>query len=337
MLSSCNKKDYAHYIDRDFPISEELHQLFPLLETYTDYSKNRFTVISEIITILSSYNSIGFLNLFVNEYINSHPDDPYNTFYTLKLGSEYLNRDMLEFAETYIHKSVMVYKDLIIDDQSVHKEALETLTEITTDKKRKVFYYKKLIAEHNEQLDIGVIHYYLALALEDIEEWDEAINAYKVYLDYPYTVIPSEPDARDRTLQKVGFYVSDKRWVEKDLDRLIWRIKSAVSKGDYRTLDRYRARDFFVINWSSKYSDLKSSQPLDSITLANMKLNFDVHLDPMSTATEVFLGVRGNKWVDSIWWVYSKWYFNFKKIDFPQDPEIHGGWEWIGIYLGEKL
>lgn len=336
-LNSCDKKDYYHYINKDYPESKELHQLFPLLNTHIDYSKNRFTVINEIIYILSNYESIGSLNLFVNEYINSHPDDPYNSFYTLKLGSEYLKREIYDFAETYIHKSVMVYKDLKIDNRSVHKEALETLTEITQDKKRRVFYYKKLIAEHSEELDLGQVHYYLAEALEAIEEWDEAIKSYTVFLDYPQTAIPSEPDARDDILKKVGFYHADKKWIERDLNTLIWRIRSAVNRKDYWSLDKYRAYDFFVINWNSKYSDLKSSHPLDSVTLINMSLTFDPKVDPMSTETEAFLGVSGNKWINSIWWVYPKWYFYFKKVDYPQDPEIHGGWEWVGIFLGEKL
>ena len=27
----------------------------------------------------------------------------------------------------------------------------------------------------------------------------------------------------------------------------------------------------------------------------------------------------------------------FRKVNFPLDPDIHGNWEWAGIYMGEKL
>ncbi|MDR1596788.1 MAG: tetratricopeptide repeat protein, partial [Treponema sp.] len=33
----------------------------------------------------------------------------------------------------------------------------------------------------------------------------------------------------------------------------------------------------------------------------------------------------------------STWYLYFRKINFPSDPEIHGRWEWAGIYYGEKF
>jgi len=33
----------------------------------------------------------------------------------------------------------------------------------------------------------------------------------------------------------------------------------------------------------------------------------------------------------------STWYLYFRKIYFPADPEIHGRWEWAGIYYGEKF
>ena len=29
--------------------------------------------------------------------------------------------------------------------------------------------------------------------------------------------------------------------------------------------------------------------------------------------------------------------FPSEKVNFPADPEIHGRWEWAGIYFGEKL
>ena len=31
------------------------------------------------------------------------------------------------------------------------------------------------------------------------------------------------------------------------------------------------------------------------------------------------------------------WYLYFRKVHFPPDPEIHGTWEWAGIFLGERL
>ncbi|OQY36635.1 MAG: hypothetical protein B6229_09615, partial [Spirochaetaceae bacterium 4572_7] len=102
-------------------------------------------------------------------------------------------------------------------------------------------------------------------------------------------------------------------------------------------LDRYRAYDFFIINWKSKYSDLRSSYPMESSVLTSMSITTKRNLDSMSNENEAYLAVSGNRWSSSIWAVFPTWYFYFKRVDFPMDPEIHGGWEWAGIYLGEKL
>ncbi|MBN2617529.1 MAG: hypothetical protein JXR64_04380 [Spirochaetales bacterium] len=336
-LFSCNNKDYKYYIDSKNPKHEELKKLFPLLNKYTDYDGNRFTVMDKIITNMIKNSEPGDLRLFITDYINNNQNDPYITYYLLSLASSYLINGENNLAIPLLHKSVMLYKDLIINGESTHLNALQTLVGLTADDNMKIVYYKKIINEHSDRVNLGEIYYYLGKTLDKVEKWDEAIKAYEKYLDYPYTTIKSEPSARDNTLQKVGFYYSDKTWVVKDLDTLVQRVKYAISTKNATQLDRYRAYDFFIINWKSKFSDLKSSYPMESYVLTNMNLKTGNELDPMSTENEAYLAVNGSPWSSSIWYVYPTWYFYFRKVDFPKDPEIHGGWEWEGIYLGEKL
>jgi hypothetical protein len=54
-------------------------------------------------------------------------------------------------------------------------------------------------------------------------------------------------------------------------------------------------------------------------------------LDAGSNANEAYLRTAG--WDQYI----STWYLYFRKIYFPLDPEIHGRWEWAGVYYGEKF
>lgn len=344
-LVSCDKKDYSQYISTTNSNRSELEQLFPLLDEYKNYSENRFTVMSEIISKMLNDKSIGRLNLFISDYIDNNPEDPYNSYYMLSLASCYLKNGQNNFAIPYLHKSVMSYNDLIIREESTHFKALEILVKISPNEHNKVFYYKKLINEHEERVEkkdvytggIGELYYDLGKSLEKIEKWDDAIIAYENYLNRPDSAIQSEPEARDETLKKVGFYHSDKTWVVKDLETLIKRVKYALTSRNPGLLDKYRAYDFFIINWQSKYTDLKSSYPMESYVLTNMNIKTARNLDPMSTESEAYLEVSGNPWSSSIWYVYPKWYFYFKKVDYPMDPEINGGWEWIGIFLGEKL
>ena len=345
MLFSCSQKDYSEYVDNKNPNKRELIHLFNLLDTYKDYSENRFTVMSEIISFLLKDKNNNRLHLLITTYINDNPEDPYNSYYLLSLASSYLNSGNDTFAVPYLHNAVMLYKDLIIRGESTHFKALEILLKTSNNNNNKIEYYKKLIKEHSLRVEkrdiylggVGELYYYLGKILEENQNWEEAIFAFESYLQFDNAVISKVNDAKDEIFRKVGFYHSNKEWVVDNLDQLVANIRYAINVRNPVLLDRYRAFDFFIINWKSNYSELESSFPIESAVLTSMGLKTAKNLDAMSTDTEAYLAVYGNPWSNSIWWVYSTWYFYFKKVDFPMDPNIHGGWEWAGIYLGEKL
>jgi hypothetical protein len=60
------------------------------------------------------------------------------------------------------------------------------------------------------------------------------------------------------------------------------------------------------------------------------RIRYADRLDASSNSTEAFLKTWG-------WSQISTWYLYFRKIYFPSDPEIHGRWEWAGVYYGEKF
>ncbi len=337
ILTSCNKEKYPQYIENDNPHKVELELLFPLLEVDQKHHENRFTVMSEIISKMRNQEDLGKLNLLITTYINNNPKDPYNSYYILSLASNYLKKDLIDFAKVYLNKAIMEFQDLEIRGESTHLKALEILIGITNDNLNKVYYYKRLIKNHSENINESETYYKLGETLEVCELWDQAIESFEKYLSYPSTSELTEAEMRDDIINKVGFHYSNKRWVEKDLDTLVNQIKYAIEIRNPVLLDRYRAFNFFIINWKSKYTDLKSSFPMESYVLTNMNIKTALNLDPMSNETEAYLAVEGYPWTSSIWYVYPTWYFYFRQIDFPQDPEIHGGWEWAGIFLGEKL
>ncbi len=61
------------------------------------------------------------------------------------------------------------------------------------------------------------------------------------------------------------------------------------------------------------------------------RIRYSAELDPSSSPTEAYLRTTG--WSNYV----NVWYLYFRKVNFPADPEIHGRWEWAGIYFGEKL
>ena len=60
-------------------------------------------------------------------------------------------------------------------------------------------------------------------------------------------------------------------------------------------------------------------------------MNFNDTLDELSNEGEAYLRSTG--------WNYRipTWYFYFRRVEYPADPEINGSWEWAGVFFGEKL
>ena len=61
------------------------------------------------------------------------------------------------------------------------------------------------------------------------------------------------------------------------------------------------------------------------------RIRYNEALDEASNPNEAYLKTWG--WNNYV----SVWYLYFRKVNFPIDPEIHGRWEWAGVYYGEML
>ena len=61
------------------------------------------------------------------------------------------------------------------------------------------------------------------------------------------------------------------------------------------------------------------------------KVRYNKELDSSSNSKEAYLKTWGWSQYVSVWYLY------FRKVNYPVDPDIHGNWEWAGIYLGERM
>ena len=73
-----------------------------------------------------------------------------------------------------------------------------------------------------------------------------------------------------------------------------------------------------------------------STFLQTSKVVINDELDISSSPNEAFL--KTTQWASTKWlYRIPTWYLYFRRIEFKQNPEINGRWEWAGIYFGEKL
>jgi len=151
-------------------------------------------------------------------------------------------------------------------------------------------------------------------------------------LQYQGTVVPGFPNADQYARHQVDFSRSSKDWTFETLPALRRAIQMALDEKNPYTLMQYQSRvNFFAKSWEQAETD-NSRMPLTNLALFMTDyVRYSSSLQ-YSTSNEAFLRTTGWSSISM-----STWYLSFRKINFPQDPEIHGRWEWAGIYYGEKF
>jgi hypothetical protein len=273
---------------------------------------------------------------YLTTFVEHHPDDQFGGLYLYIVAESYLEIGAPALARYYFERVVTGYAEVTVGELSLRKAALEQLVQLSPDPEDRVTYYRTLLDEYPGRVDRGLLYYRLAENLALLGEWDAVYAAYRNFLDYPETKIPGEPNAHRIVQDRVQFYDSEKNWTLETVEELRRTITWALINKDTRTLARYQAGvNFFTRSWEQDFDD-PNTTPLwdigEILRLTRRGLSIDREVDIDADGDEAYL------------WTYGwgglrirTWYLYFRKVDFPPDPEIHGTWEWAGIYLGERL
>lgn len=341
-LGRCEDSLYAYYSVEDRRANRELTELFDLLDRNQEKPELQFVLIQQIsdVFVTSSYREKQIL--FLTSWVDSHQHDPYNAFYLLMVAESYEALQAATFAVHYYERVLKNHPDLIVQATSIHFYCLKRLLELDSSSERRIEYYKELISRFYDSIDPGSTYYFLALLYEQIGEWDQAIQAFKKFLQFPESQIPGFPGAYKLVKLKVDFYNADKSWTVPELQTLLAEVKRAIWTKNPQRLLQFRAKvGFFVKSWERGGGALDNrdyeSPDFDiSSFLLRSRVLIDSELSSDSSEKEAFLRTTG--W-HTTQWVYRipTWYLYFRRVDYRADPEIDGRWEWAGIYFGEKL
>jgi len=316
---------------------ETLKNYFSLLAAEAESSPEQFAVIREIANAYLKQKEYSKLINFLGARVHQNPDDPYNTYYLFMIGFGYQQMEAYPAAALYFDMIVKNYPDLTVQDKSVHLACLNQLITLVDNPQQKVWYYEELISRFLDQIDPGPAFFMLAQAYEGIGEWNSAINAYTQYLSYgDDSNVAGFPNADSYAKRLVDFNNSAKDWTFDSLNSLVTAVKAAMDAGSSNRLWQYHAKvNFFTRTWEQEDTSDMGGTGNNVFDLSDFMRGNRIHyadtLDVSSNANEAYLRTWG--WSQYI----STWYLYFRKIYFPPDPEIHGRWEWAGIYYGEKF
>jgi tetratricopeptide (TPR) repeat protein len=312
---------------------EYLRELHLLLAARPEAGEERFALIREIANTYARLEEFPLLVNFLSRRVSDPGDGPYHTYYLFMIAYAYIRMDAYPVAALYFDIIIKNYPDLRVMDQSIHLACLKELINLVENNEQQVRYYQELISRFSDQIDLGEAYFMLAQACEKIGDWNGAIQAYTQYLPYQGTIIPNFPRADNYAKQLVDFNNSPKDWTFENLPSLVRAIKTAIDTGSSSRLWSYRAKvNFFARSWEQEETDDSGMAEFNlSDFMRNSRIRYADTLDSGSNANESYLRTWG--WSQYI----STWYLYFRKIYFPLDPEIHGRWEWAGVYYGEKF
>jgi hypothetical protein len=318
---------------------EILRDLFSLLAVEKNPAgsdaadEHRFVIIREIANTYIRLKEYGKLINFLGERTIASPDDPYSGYYLLMIAYAYKQQEALPMAARFFELIINNYPDLTVNGESIHLACLDQLIGLTGNPEQKVHYYRELIDRFPEKIDMGTACFMLGQAYERIGEWNKAIEAYTRYLPYTGAVVPGFPNADNYAKQIVDFSNSPRDWTFETLGSLLENIQAALDSGNSARLWQYKAKvNFFARSWGQEEtSDSGMAEFNLSEFMRSNRIYYAGSLDAGSNANEAYLKTWG--WSQYI----STWYFYFRKVYFPADPEIHGRWEWAGVYYGEKF
>jgi len=335
---SCIRQQQAsevdpYYITGSKENREQFKELFNLLKTEKNNPEGEFAVTREIAASFARLKDYGRLIAFLNNRTINNPADPYNGYYLLMVAYAHMQLGSEPIAAMYFDLIIKNYPDLTINEESIHFVCLKQLIELNDNPEQQAWYYQELISRFPDKIDMGSVNFLLGQVCERIGDWNGAIQAYTRYLPYAGTIIPGFPNADHYAKQKVDFSKSPKDWTVESLPALRLAIEEALDANDARQLRRYQAKvNFFTRSWEQMETDASRMADINIYDfMTSNRIRYAAELDASSNATEAYLKTSG--WVQGI----STWYLYFRKIFFPQDPEIHGRWEWAGIYYGEKF
>ncbi|MCI1208643.1 MAG: tetratricopeptide repeat protein [Treponema sp.] len=336
VVSSCTRTATAAAASTEKTYVTAQQQLQNILETPDIGIQSRYAVINKMTTNLLKEKDYQTLILFLTNWVEKHPSDPYDAYWLLMTAYVYVEEDAEPVAEYYFDRILQDYPDLLIHGKSIHFLCLQHLIRISTDSENRIKYFNQLINQFPSEVSITELYVRLAVEYEKQGNWNEALKSYSLFLEQPDAAtiqISGIPDAYPNARHLVDFNNSSKDWTFESLDALEKAVKNAILRYDWRALDRYRSKvNFFAMSWKQDETDRNAAGDFSMRNfMRGNRIRFNATLDAASNPNEAYLRTWGWSQYVSVWYLY------FRKVNFPVDPEIHGRWEWAGIYFGEKL
>ncbi|NNM67825.1 MAG: tetratricopeptide repeat protein [Spirochaetales bacterium] len=340
IVQSGNREDI--YRGSSGTINAEIDRLFVLFDRTKEPSAARYSLIHLIVDRLDAEKAIDKVNFFLTTYVAQNPQDPFDADYLYRVAENYRHENAVPLAIPYYERIVKDYPDVFERGDSVHYRSLDALTRLVDQPSLKRKFYEDIAEQFPYKLTKPEQFYEWGHAYEQLGLWKQAIKTYSKFLLFPDPVVPGDPQAYSRVKSLVDLSKSDLSWVYPDLHTLIAALERAIESDDTDKMEQLRAKvGFFALSWDDTNPNDALPEVFDIRTFLRELVQqahygggsvwFSPKLDDASNNSEAYLKSTG--WTFRI----PTWYFCFKRISYPADPEVNGAWEWAGVFFGDKM
>jgi tetratricopeptide (TPR) repeat protein len=320
-----------------------LRSMFQLLSRESQPGATRFTLLHEITQQLRAQGETGRINLLLTTYAAQNPTDPFGAHYLFEVAENYRVAGALPLARAYYRRILRNYPDLVEKGESIHYQCLVRLIPLESEPSAKRAVFEELNARFRYKMTTPDLFYAWGRASEALGRWDDAQASYNAFLKFSDPTVAGEPKAASRVHSLVDLSLTDRAWIRQDLTELMGQVEKSILNNDTSTMESLRAKvGFFAVSWDNNDVTDTLSEAFDIrqflrelVRQANYGSGTDVHfadkLDESSNESEAYLRSTG--------WNYRipTWYFYFRRVEYPAEPDLNGAWEWAGLFFGEKL
>ena len=261
-------------------------------------------------------------------------DEVFRSYVYFFVAESLWNQDQESLAIFYMNKVREQDYDLYYDEKPIGYIIGLRMIKLDGYNELKIKNYEMLLRKYADMVDEPLLLYELSETYKAQYDIKSAIVVMRklVRVAYRTRMLDDSIDIA-KIRAEIQFYESSKRWIFKDLKRLINNIKYSI---DIKNLTLFNSLLPPASDFTVKFFDSKDSRwglkELNMPSRWGRYIHFSSEFEDISTENEVYLETSG--------WVFPQlrtWYLYFKRVDYPYDSTIDGGWEWKGIYFGSWM
>lgn len=265
---------------------------------------------------------------FFEDLIFDEKNEINKAFYYFFISDIYYQIDNEDVAIYYMLKVDEQFYDIQYNFNPVGYYIAKRIIKSDAKFKLKEKMYQLLLDKYQENIDIVYIRYELSNLYKSNLDMDKSVRILEEILRLNKSELSKIADINSIN-NEIYFYRSKKGWIYQNVEMLINKIDDAVKNKNSTLVYSLFSATKFDVKLSGK------SYPSSWLQIHKRwtgRIDFSDKLEEYSNDKEAYLKTSNWNIIQ-----FKTWYFYFKRVNYPYDKRVNGGWEWAGVFIGNPF